>query len=298
MATSKAAAAAKEKLSRFYPKRFLHLVRGRPLLQMTLFAIFLAFFGLPAIERYQAKQVMVVKIRRDTGGIEAPTISIAAWNPQTKNGWRGNTSMTYDLTEANCKDYNRSRSVDQCIEERTYKKEEIIKDVILGYTVKKSLLEQQDIFTEDFSTAWDGMHYSLDLSKRIGPDDSADQLFILLDKKLTYSIALHDPRYFVVNTNPAGLPNVILRLDPGMDENNYYRLALTEVVHMDLPNDPCQAEGEYNFQACVKQALSNKVGCRTKWDRWSSEDVPVCTDLEQFMYVFITQNFIDFNLFT
>ena len=72
-----------------------------------------------------------------------------------------------------------------------------------------------------------------------------------------------------------------------MDENNYYRLALTEVVHMDLPNDPCQAEGEYNFQACVKQALSNKVGCRTKWDRWSSEDVPVCTDLEQFMYVFV-----------
>ena len=229
-------------------------------------------------------QVMVVRQRRDTGGIEAPIISIAAWNPDTNNGWRGNTSMTYDLIEANCEDNIRNESVDQCIEERTYKKEEIIEDVILGYTAKKSLLGE-DIFTKDFTTAWDGMHYSLDLNQRFGPDDSTDQLYILLDKRLTYSVALHDPRYFVVNTNPAGLPNVNLRLEPEIHKNNYYRLALTKVVHMNLPNDPCQTDPDYNFQACVKQALSSKVGCRTKWDRWSSMDLPVCTDLNQFVYV-------------
>ena len=268
--------AAKDQRRRFYTRRFL-----RPLLQLALLAIFLSCFGLPDIARYLARQVMVVKGRRDTGGIEAPTISISARNPETKNGWRGNTSMTYDLIDANCRGHNRNESVDQCIEARTYKKKEIFKDVILGFTAKKSFLEQ-DLFSEDFTTAWDGMHYSLDLNKKIGPDDSTRQLYIMLDKRLTYSIALHDPRYFIVNTNPAGLPNVILKLDPGINKNHLYRLALTEVVHMDLPNDPCETDHDYNFQACVKQALSNRVGCRTKWDQWSSKDVPVCRKLEQF----------------
>ena len=74
----------------------------RPLLQVVLLVTFLVFFGLPAITRYQAKRVVVVLSKRDTEGIVAPTISIAAWNPETKNGWKGNTSMTYDLIRANC----------------------------------------------------------------------------------------------------------------------------------------------------------------------------------------------------
>ena len=83
---------------------------------MILLAVFPAFFGLPTIERYQARQVMVVKRRRDTSGIEIPTISIAAWNPETDNGWKGNTSMTYDLIEANRMDYGKNESVARCIE--------------------------------------------------------------------------------------------------------------------------------------------------------------------------------------
>ena len=90
---------------------------------MILLAVFPAVFGLPTIERYQARQVMVVKRRRDTSGIEIPTISIAAWNPETDNGWKGNTSMTYGPhIEANCMDYSKNESVARCIEERTYKR--------------------------------------------------------------------------------------------------------------------------------------------------------------------------------
>ena len=62
----------------------------RLLFQLMLFLAFLYFFGLPAIERYQDKKVMVVTSKRNTEGIEAPVITIVAFNPENKTGWRGN----------------------------------------------------------------------------------------------------------------------------------------------------------------------------------------------------------------
>ena len=47
-----------------------YLVYGtRLLLQILLLATFLHFFGLPAIEKYQKKEVMVVERTKDMDGI-------------------------------------------------------------------------------------------------------------------------------------------------------------------------------------------------------------------------------------
>ena len=64
------------------------LVKGsRLFLQLTLAFIFLVFFGLPAIKQYLAREVMVVKTIRESGGkIATPSISINARNPRTKLG--------------------------------------------------------------------------------------------------------------------------------------------------------------------------------------------------------------------
>ena len=67
------------------------------------------------------------------------------------------------------------------------------------------------------------------MKKRIGPNDSIDQLYVLLDTSLMYNIFLHDPTYFIVNENPAGVPNLMLKLNPNISENFYYRISLTEV---------------------------------------------------------------------
>ena len=70
----------------------------KSLVQFALFVVFLYFFGLPAIERYQDKKAMVVTSKRDTDGIEAPAITIAALNPDTLNRWKRNISKVKDLT--------------------------------------------------------------------------------------------------------------------------------------------------------------------------------------------------------
>ena len=221
---------------------------SRPLTQAFLFVIFLLLFGFPAISRYQAKKVMVLTYKKNTGGIQAPTITIAAFNSETKNGWRGNTSMTYDLIAAYCKT-NQQSPVEDCIRNNTFRQGEVIKDVILGFTAKRSIMKQENLITEDFLTAWDGILYGVNLNQKIGPNDSLDQLYVFLATALMYQVFIHDPNYFIVNENPAGLPSIMLELNPNISSNYHYRISLTEVQEVDLPEDPCNSDPTYNFQA-------------------------------------------------
>jgi hypothetical protein len=50
---------------------------AKPLLQLVLLVIFFQFFGLPAISRFDARETMSVTSRHQTGGIQAPAITIA-----------------------------------------------------------------------------------------------------------------------------------------------------------------------------------------------------------------------------
>ena len=112
------------------------------------------------------------------------------------------------------------------------------------------------LWTEDFEVAWPGRVQTLEIERRIGPNDGIDQQFVLLNCGFTYKIYIHDPEYFVSNTNPVGLPTLRLKLNPNQTFNHFYRLALTEVEELDLPEDPCNTDLEYNFHGCIKESLS------------------------------------------
>ena len=58
--------------------RTLLMRAAKPSFQLILLTTFLYFFGLPAIETYGKKEVMVVEKKRDTDGIPFPAITIAA----------------------------------------------------------------------------------------------------------------------------------------------------------------------------------------------------------------------------
>ena len=48
------------------------------LLQIVLLALFVKFFGVPSVEKYLAKETIVISSEEQTNGIEAPAITIAA----------------------------------------------------------------------------------------------------------------------------------------------------------------------------------------------------------------------------
>ena len=56
----------------------------KPLLQLCLLTIFLVFFGWPSLLRYREEAVMVITHVQDTGGMEAPAITMASRQEATQ----------------------------------------------------------------------------------------------------------------------------------------------------------------------------------------------------------------------
>ena len=156
----------------------------------SLISIFLMIFGLPAIQRFKEKKVMVITSQRKTGGIKAPAITIAAINHKTNSGWSNGTSGDLDDIDTMC-NFTTSHDMEACIVKHTYDQKEIIRDVVLGYSANKSLLNPTLALTltENLpSASWNGRTYTLNIPHGIGPDGNTDQIFVVLEKYLTYRI--------------------------------------------------------------------------------------------------------------
>ena len=88
-------------------------------------------------------------------------------------------------------------------------------------------------------------------------------------------------KFYISKTPVNGPPSVHKTVDPHMSPY-YYQIVLTEANELNVPNDPCNEDPDYNFNACVKESFSRRVGCRTKWDDIGLTDRPPCTKMSQF----------------
>ena len=206
-------------------------------LQICLLAIFLHFFGLPAVKKFFRREVMLVKTTKGTKGLPAPSISV------------GLPSFGHP---DKCSDSN--DSIETCIRENTYNRSQTVNDVLLGFTKRESLRE---VFNEDYAGAT--RYYTFNLNSTIGTDGSEDQIFLLLFPDFVYTIFIHDPDYFLYSHNPVALPTIMTQFDTRTTLSQYYRLDLTEVHELNLPEDPCHPDPGYNFYTCVQKNTAKKV---------------------------------------
>ena len=208
---------------------------GRILIQVVLLAIFFHFFGLPAIKRFQAKevilyvllsylqfyfQVMVVESRKDTEGIPAPTISLF---PYSKNNsvFRLSLEQIEEL-------YNSDLQSDEYMTQNTYNQSDILIDIFLGYTRKMSLMGGANIVTEEMMRPLFGRYYVLRPSFKIGTDFKSDQIYLVLFRHLNYVIHVYDPHFYLGFFNPS-IPVMKEIVKPDVTVGKYYTLILTEV---------------------------------------------------------------------
>ena len=224
---------------------------GRAVLQVFLLVVFFAYFGWPAVERYLERKVMVVKDQRNTGGIPAPSITLEVRNPYS--GWRHREIWGVEKNCNNTEEYN---SIEQCIESNTFNQSEIVNDVLLGMIDKKSLQEEdEDLWIEGFTSSREGRYYTMHTSQKMEPNDHKFQLFLLLNYNFKYRISIHDKNFFILTYN-VKLPIITFGLNPNESSSHYYNFELTEVEEVDLAEDPCNPDPDYNFQACVRETLS------------------------------------------
>ena len=212
--------------------------------QLSLFLAFLFFFGLPAIEKYRREDIMVVEQTKFTNGIPAPAITVTVVD-----------QIHFDYES--CTDLNVSL-IENCIDANSKNWSEVLKGVIVGFGRQKSLNLTKDLVREDFIQIF-GKYFSLNLTFKIGPDDSRDQMYILLSPGSVYQIHVHDPDFFIYNESPATIPMIMKYFDARTVESHFYRLDLTEMNELDHAGDPCNSCPAYNFQDCIKRSVSSKV---------------------------------------
>ena len=210
--------------------RYGFLVNGsRLLLQLALTSIFLFFFGLPAIKQFLAREVMLVKTMRESGGkIATPSISINARNPKTKLGWKVEDTWKY------LESCLMSNSANSCIEDGTYSQNEVFNNVLLGYTRKFSLINTTNLWQKDFVITVHGSLFTFNFPFDIGPDLFNDRLVFELSYDLEYRIYIHDPNYFVITSNNAYFPVIKISTNPNTTQSFFFNFDLTEVTISEL----------------------------------------------------------------
>ena len=213
------------------------------LLQVFLLATFFNFFGLPAITRFSKMEVMIVETTKETYGIPAPAITINVANQIDTNS---------------C--FNSNFSIDKCLEEKTLKRSDLLKSVILGFDRYEVNFTKENI-REDFTSVWCGISYTLLLPTKIGPDYYRHQIFLELDTNLSYTVFIHDPDYFLFNVNPTVLPATVGEFTTQKEKPNswLYKVQLTEVNKMNLPSRPCNDDHGYSFTSCLRRSIASKV---------------------------------------
>ena len=220
---------------------------AKPLLQLILLAIFLQFFGLPAIERYRRKEVLVVENKKETDGIPFPAVTISV-GPQQE--------------PARCYESDDGGSIERCIQNNPPNSSNLLKGVLLGFNKKVSLNLVEDDLTEDSTQKWTGRYYTLTFpTTRIGPDAEEDFVFLLLShqKEFHYQIFVHDPKFFIFSDNPIAIPMEQRLFKTRSSNGTLYRLNLIEMNELDVPSDPCNADPDFNFRECVKESVSRMV---------------------------------------
>ena len=171
----------------------------RLLLQILLLAIFHNFFGLPAIEKYHKKEVYLVNTLRNTEGIPLPAITLAfsedaPENKQFQSCYLVNTSFV------------------DCLERNAPNSTTIIKKVMRGSSGMKAIALGENEIIKDLAWSSDGPFFTLNLDLTIGPDYDEDQIFLFLSPTIV-RLSLHDPKFFINNENPYGLPGASQVID-------------------------------------------------------------------------------------
>ena len=158
--------------------------------------------------------------KRNTGGIPAPAITVVARESKTLLGWKDDVDET-----DRCQRMKENQTMEQCIEEHTFKRPDAIKDVLWGWD-SESIMSNH-LVREDFTMAWQGKFFFVNVSKTMLPRDNV-RLSLALSDRFVFVIFIHDPDFFEISYQPT-FPAIAKTINPTKDFNQFHSLMLTEV---------------------------------------------------------------------
>ena len=267
-------------MERFKDWRSAALFSVNSILQVVLLVLFMIFFGVPSIEKYLDKQTIAISSKEQTNGIEAPAITFVAIK---KHGWKSVDKdfdwSSFDMVR-HCQKMNFT-DVDICQKNDTFGRDDFLKSARLGFYQEnsRSLFNESSMWTEDMTLTFNGRHFTLNPAMKISA-----ALIFEVDNSFDYLIWIHDANFFIPNINSFGLPSKLWITGKELTDEDalYHMITLTKHKKLNLARQPCEEDPTYSFAACIKEKLSEIVGCRLPWDKWSKQDHTICTNEQEF----------------
>ena len=251
-----------------------------------LFFLFMVFFGVPSIQKYQKQETIFVSSRELTNGIEAPAVTILALDNRTGYGWKSKTNLTSSEVGRysssflidHCKEINRT-DLNSCIFEDTFRLTDIFISAKFGNSQTKIL--NSSSWTSNIDGSAYGRFFTWNPQRRISPNKK-DLIYMLANRSFKFFIHVHDINFFLLNVSPLGPPKAFYEFDGNTMRNHYNELVLIKHTKLNLDHQPCEEIKDYSFTTCVKESLAQRVGCRRPWEKWNQQNQSVCTTQNQF----------------
>ena len=147
--------------------------------------------------------------------------------------------------------------IEECIEKNTVNQSEVIHDVFLGQTpeTRVSLLRRKGSLVEGFIPVTTRAKYvTINVVDRITPDYKRHQLILELFFGYDYEVFIHDPKFFIVNWIPVAFPFFYQSINVNKTIKHFFSMVMVDVEELDLSDDPCNTDEDYNFQVRVVQS--------------------------------------------
>ena len=242
--------------------------------QVVLLAVFLQFFGLKSLQRFEDKKVLVTSSEETLVELPAPAVTICPGF----SSWLHPEKIT-DLTNIVGQVCNGSQGsqIHECVEAETMNGTSTVKGAARGYMGEEVFGRNE--WSSDFTRQDAGMCFTFTKPFNMGTFIKNESLAIIWALNISFMIFVHDPSFFLLNFNPALPLNSI-----ALEENTqaFYRMVIVQHENLNFPSKPCHPDTTYSFTACIKNTFSKEVGCRLNWDRLSDQALPLCDHLEQY----------------
>ena len=253
-----------------------------------LLVLFMVFFGIPSVQKYQRKETIFLSSRESTNGIEAPAVTFLALSNSTGYGWKTKTNQTSSVDNRytftflldHCKEINHT-DLEVCISEDSFAVTDFLTTATFEMRASSLGHLNTSAWTEDIDTTANGRYFTWSPKRLMSPNWS-DLIFLSTYKNFKFYIFVHDINFSFISTNPLGTTTAFWEFDGNSMKSHYQEIILVEHKKLNLDHRPCEEARDYSFKTCIKESIADAVGCRMPWDGLSRQDRAICTDREQF----------------
>jgi hypothetical protein len=256
---------------------------GILLISKLAFACFLVFiffllFGAPSIQKFLARQTLVVKSSKQFEETDNPALTVCPGQ-----GWKGrevNPAKSGMGFKIMCGSSADAEEALRCINIKSFN----LSDMVISAVDGGNQTLEADHWMENLSWISNGKCQTLNVSQvKIGSDLFHPLIIIFNTTVDTYTM-IHDPNFFILGPNPQTMPRIMTIQNEDYDSKLLY-IQTIEHVKMNLPEKPCEDSPTYTLTGCISSSISHKVGCRPQWDRMHNKTEPICTEMEQLVKI-------------